>query len=78
MLGVFMRTSLFWIIAAMLLNAFTVVTFAMVDRRYQARLIWLLPLLLFIIFSNESVINNLRSLFGKKLNAGKENNSGKQ
>ena len=41
-----------WIAGAMLFNALTVVSVAMVDARYQARLIWLLPLLALLFIAN--------------------------
>ena len=35
-----------WLLAAIIFNALTVVSVAMIDSRYQSRVIWLLPLLL--------------------------------
>lgn len=36
-----------WVIAGMIFNALTVVSVAMVDSRYQSRLIWIIPLIVF-------------------------------
>lgn len=55
-----MRAFAWLVVFGMLFNAFTVVTFAMLDDRYQARLIWLIPLLLIVFLSNEKVLQSLR------------------
>jgi hypothetical protein len=41
-----LRPLVLWTAASMIFNAATVVSFAMIDSRYQLRLVWILPLLL--------------------------------
>jgi len=60
-------------IFGMIFNAFTVVTFAMIDDRYQARLIWLIPLLLIVFLSNRDFMQALREVTG-----GSEKGQGKE
>jgi hypothetical protein len=62
-----MRAFSWLVIFGMIFNAFTVVTFAMLDDRYQARLIWLVPLLLIVFFANDNFLRSLRSVFDKRL-----------
>ena len=46
-------TTLFvWVLGGMLFNALTVVAVAMIDSRYQLRLVWLLPLLVSLFLAN--------------------------
>lgn len=55
-----MKAFAWLIILGMIFNAFTVVTFAMIDDRYQSRLIWLIPLLLIVFFANDQFRNSLK------------------
>jgi hypothetical protein len=41
-----------WILAGMIFNALTVVSVAMVDARYQSRLIWIIPLIVCCFIAN--------------------------
>ena len=54
-----------WLCFSVLINAFTVVTFAMIDERFEARMIWLFPLFLAVLISNETVRKQFLSFFKK-------------
>jgi len=62
----FNRVILF-ILAGMFINAFVCGTFSTVTERYQSRVIWLLPLPLFLILANkEFFLEKLRKVFHKE------------
>lgn len=62
-----------WIVISMIFNALTVVSVAMIDGRYQARLIWLIPLVVALLVSHITQNKGWITLFGKR--ASKPNNS---
>ena len=56
-----------YILAGLLVNAFICGTFAIVDYRFQTRVIWLLPLPLVMIMANrEMLVTTIRKLFRKE------------
>lgn len=61
-----LKAAFTWLCFSVLINAFTVVTFAMVDERFQARMIWLFPLFFAVLISDEEIRKQIRSLFKKK------------
>jgi hypothetical protein len=61
-----MRAFTWLTIFGMIFNSFTVATFAMVDNRYQSRLIWLIPLLLIVFLSNKNVRQSLKEMTRNK------------
>lgn len=55
-----------WILFAMIFNALTVVSVAMIDGRYQARLIWLIPLSVALILAHITEKHGWRTLLRKQ------------